>query len=409
MQYIKSVYIYIRYLIYRYFIGRKFKSHYLYYDSQLLTVNESIFESSFFGYYNISPLNEMGDCLFGRVGTDLKRGSLKNELAIYVRDCKGLTKSLAHTKSWNWQQGAMLQWLDKERIIYNDYLQKNNEYVSIIKNVGTGKSIICSRPIYAVSKTSDFALSLNFDRLTLMRPDYGYFNKDINWDEIPNDETDGVWYLDLNKNTSKLILSINQLKSLDPVPSMNNARHKINHIDISPNSKKFIFLHRWKSNSGRYTRLISANCEDGSDIKIVTGDEMVSHNCWWGSHDIISFCRLKDGRDRYVHFNLDRGFVKIIGEDHFQRDGHPSISPDGKWMVTDEYPGLNRFSNLYLYNLKNNNMYLIGEFYRSLKFMGENRIDLHPRWSPDCKYLSIDSGHTGSRQMFLLNVEKIVS
>jgi len=37
------------------------------------------------------------------------------------------------------------------------------------------------------------------------------------------------------------------------------------------------------------------------------------------------------------------------------------------------------------------------------------RCDLHPRWSRDSKKVSIDSAHEGSRQIYVLDVEKIVA
>ena len=50
---------------------------------------------------------------------------------------------------------------------------------------------------------------------------------------------------------------------------------------------------------------------------------------------------------------------------------------------------------------------LIGKFLSPLKFNGYNRCDLHPRWSPDGKFISIDSTYAGSRKSYLINVSKI--
>ena len=46
-------------------------------------------------------------------------------------------------------------------------------------------------------------------------------------------------------------------------------------------------------------------------------------------------------------------------------------------------------------------------FYQPLKYQGENRIDLHPRWSKDGKFVSIDSGHRGKREFHVMNISQI--
>ena len=51
---------------------------------------------------------------------------------------------------------------------------------------------------------------------------------------------------------------------------------------------------------------------------------------------------------------------------------------------------------------------LIGKFYSPLKFNDYNRCDLHPRWSPEGKYISIDSAHQGDRRTYLIDVSKII-
>lgn len=405
---IKALLIYLRYLLIRYIKKRKYRASYLDHRVELNAVNDSYKYSSFFGYYNISPLNNDKLCLFGWVQTEKKRGSLESVMEINLRMSGNFVTNIAKTKSWNWQQGAMLQWYNESEVIYNDYLPKKDSYISKIVNIETGNEKILNKPIYSVSNDGKFALTLNYERLALMRPDYGYFNKKADWKDIPKNSHDGIWFIDIQEDDSKLILTLDQLKNYEPVSSMKGAKHKVNHIDIAPNGKRFMFLHRWVGPKGRFMRLITANCEDGSKLHMVTGNDMVSHNCWWGSEDIISFCRLENGTNRYAHFKDQQGYVEVIGDEEFNRDGHPSVSPNGRWMLTDEYPGLGRFSKLYMFDLQNKQKYLIGEFYQPLKFSGEIRVDLHPKWGPNGKFVSIDSAHTGKRQMYLLNIEEFL-
>lgn len=363
---------------------------------------------SFFGYYNITPFNRKGDVLFHEALTSDVRGSLVMPVDLCLNsnnDVINFGKSLA----WNWQQGCMLQWYagSDNMVIYNDYSVADNQYISVIQDF-FGKKTIIDRPIYSVAKSGEFALSLNFDRLAIMRPDYGYFNRNQCVDDLPSDIEDGIWHVDLKLNTHKLIITLQQLKEFEPNHTMTGAQHKVNHIDISPNGKQFMFLHRWIGPQGRFMRLFTAKSQNGEHLNLVTGNTMVSHSCWVGDTDIYSFCRVEGVKDKYAHFNDTFGYVNIVGDNYFNQDGHPSVSPDGKWMLTDEYPDKTGFSKLYIFNLNNENRIEIGKFYQPIKYNGENRIDLHPRWSVDGKTVSIDSGHNGFRSMYTIDVSNIV-
>jgi len=50
----------------------------------------------------------------------------------------------------------------------------------------------------------------------------------------------------------------------------------------------------------------------------------------------------------------------------------------------------------------------LGRFFAPWRFDGENRCDLHPRWSPDGNCVSIDSSHEGVRMSYIINVSNVV-
>jgi len=389
---------YSRYIYYRYFLNKAFTNNKLYYKLKLTKCMN--IKESFFGYYNLSPQNNNGETLVCVPN--------KDDLYIYLKNSEKVQK-IYSTNAWNWQQGAMLQWSpNKNNTIYLNYYCKNTKkYITNIVNTKSKKIVkTLELPIACIAKDESYALSLNFERLAIMRPDYGYFNN--NEVKLPNNNNDGIWKIDIETNRIELIISLNKLKKLNYVSTMDNAEHKVNHIDIAPNGERFMFLHRWKSRGGRYMRLITAD-KEGKNLYILNGDKMTSHSCWWKSDKIISFCSTQEFDNNYIVFYDKSMLREKLSTKLPSKDGHPSVSPDGRWLITDTYPSYDRNSHLLLYNIENDECFHIGRFFQPLKYKGSYRIDLHPKWNLDGKKIFFESGHSGYRNLYSININAIIS
>lgn len=398
---IKKLLIYFRYILYRYFIKNNFKSFYTFKNIQ--TKKVSNISLSFFGYYNISPENNQKEILFLKVDSEKERSSIDESAEIYLKHADESFSEISQSKTWNWQQGCMLQWFPQNDnlIIFNDYDDKTSQYISKVIDKNGNLIRKYNIPINNVSKNGKFALSLNYDRLAIIRPDYGYF-KHLNY-SLPNDNDDGIWYLDMETGDIKLIITLEQLKNFYPTITMKGAKHKVNHIDISPNGERFMFLHRWIGAQGRFMRLITAKI-DGTELYILNGDKMTSHSCWWGNDKIISFCYTSEFGNAYTVFTDKTSKRQLLSSKLPTHDGHPSVSPTGKWLITDSYPGLDRMSFLYLYNMENDNLIVLGRFFQPLRYHGEMRIDLHPKWNQTGNKIYFESGHQGKRCLYVINL-----
>jgi len=308
------------------------------------------------------------------------------------------SKFIASTNAYNWQQGSKLQWLNEKEIIFNDYCHNDKQYVSYLVNVSSLEKQKIEWPIYDVYE--DYALTLNFKRLRDLSRDYGYFstNDAINYDLL----ADGIFKFNLDGSSYELLISMSSIIDAHFKDSMSDANHYVNHISISPNGNKFMFLHRWLKNGVRYDALFVVN-SDGTNLRCLADDNMVSHCFWKNNNEIIGYLRDRKNGDGYFLIDVNCGKKELIEKMQGFGDGHPHIVNDV--LISDTYPNKSKMKELLLYNLENDDFKILGEFYEPFSFYGENRCDLHPRLSPDKKYLFFDSVHTGRRHLYMIKHE----
>jgi hypothetical protein len=88
-------------------------------------------------------------------------------------------------------------------------------------------------------------------------------------------------------------------------------------------------------------------------------------------------------------------------------NGHLIFSPNSKYLLADTYPN-NNVQYLSLTRVADKKMVIIGRFYHSKRQRRDWRCDLHPRWSSDGKYISIDTIHYGKRKVLILDAKKAI-
>ena len=358
----------------------------------------------FFGYYDKSPWNideRYVICL--RVKDSLESVAPSSPAEIVLIDMFDDKKLevINQTYTWNLQQGAMLQWLgpdfDKE-IIFNDF--RDGKYCSVIYNIYSKKERILNLPIYDVTSNGKYALSLDFSRLHSLRPGYGYSNlreknKGI---DIPDDAA--IKLLDIKKNTSKVIITYKELFDYKKKNSMIGAKHWVNHIMVNPSGNRTMFLHRWIKDEKTYTRLLTMNI-DGSDLFILNDDDMTSHSYWKNDTVILSFAHKNGfGKGYFNFYDKSHRFDTTIEE--LKNDGHPSYSPDGKKIITDQYANKQRKQMLYL--ITDEKVNILAKVFSPFKFDGDFRCDLHPKWDRKSQKVAFDGTFEGKRGLYMVRI-----
>ena len=204
------------------------------------------------------------------------------------------------------------------------------------------------------------------------------------WSDDPAPEADGIFQLDLTSGASKLTVSLAQLAGMNPVESMGSAFHYVNHIQVSPGSKRFAFFHIWRTGETTWqVRLYSAKL-DGSGLNCLLDSGKISHYDWMDDANILVWARQRDVGERFLLCNLDSGSRRIIGEGLLTEDGHCSFSPDRQWVLNDTYPDPYDMRTLMLFRWRDCKRIDLARLHSpKSKWWGEIRCDRPPRWSPD--------------------------
>ena len=321
---------------------------------------------------------------------------------------------LGQSSAWCWQQGCMLQWRpgSKTEVLWND--REDGRFVCRIFDVMTGKGRTIPHPVYSVSPDGKSAVAPDFSRVYDVRPGYGYPGLTDSYADDLAPKDSGVFHVDLETGESKLILSLADIASLGTIPqSEPGIKHYFNHLLFSPDGSRFIALHRWQYPKGnRLTRLITAR-PDGSDVRVVISNGYASHFIWRDPHHILSQARHWLGNDEWGDFLFEDvdggGDVKEIGHGVLDPWGHLSYLPDNDWILNDTYPiGEQRMQTPHLYHVPTGRRVDLGDFHLPEVYTGQWRIDTHPRFSPDGRFVCFDSPHENEgRQLHLIDISAI--
>ncbi|MDF1658561.1 MAG: hypothetical protein P1U58_13175 [Verrucomicrobiales bacterium] len=383
-------------------------------------------EFHWFGYYDklqFDPTNRF--VLANQVNFEHRTPTEFDRIKVGMIDLENNDEwiEVGKSEAWGWQQGCMLQWLpgSSSNVIWND--RDSDQFVCRVHDVKTGETNTIPRPIYALSPDGKWGISADFARIQNLRPGYGYQGVD---DPVRNErapESSGIWRVNIETGDSELIISLAQLAEIPfHGTPLTDQWNYVNHLLVSPDSKRFIFLHRWRAkgpddsefavNNGFVTRMFTAAI-DGSDLFEVDPSGFTSHFIWRDPEHICAWTKPEGMESAFYLFQDKTDQIKVVGREKMPDNGHNTYLPIGdgtQWILNDTYPrGVRRQQNPYVYHVPTDTRHDLGKFHLPGEYKGEWRCDTHPRSSNDGKTICIDSPHGGSgRQLWLLDISEIV-
>ena len=326
---------------------------------------------------------------------------------------------IGETTTWNWQQGNRLQWIpgSSEEIIWNDRSDDGQRFVSRLYNTQSKKTRTLPRPIYTISPDGLTALTHDYERMKHGGTNYVGIEDKFDGQWAP--EGVNIWKMDLHSGDAEPIISIREMAKLmypeDHIVDQERTLYFFRE-GFNPSGTRFIFFVKdAKPGERARTEGFSATRE-GEDIRYVykepshhfwLDDEWIMDNGWHtppGKQDQVrGYFLFKDdgpGKTKEIYFEAPTG--------------HITLSRDGNWILTDTY-NMDGYIHLYMYHLPTKKLIPLAKLEthfkrkQTLKKVGYYRIDLHPRFTPDGKKVSIDSSHEGlGRQIYLLDISHIV-
>ena len=362
----------------------------------------------FFGFHNICPWSPDNKYLLTHRSVISQCHKPKPgeciEIGYFSGEKYGTYIQIAETKAWNWQQGSMLQWLGKgSNLIYNDFNGVFN-HARILSVDGVNLNDL-EKPIAAVSPDGAHAASFSFERLKIGMPGYEYASGSVSELKECIPKHDGLFMTEINSQRTQLLFSIEDMVNTCTKASFSDAYHFFSHCLFSPDSKRLLFFHRWlQSNNALKTRMISCDI-DGSNMYIFPTNDFVSHVCWLDNRHIIAYAGVNKLGNHYFLLKDKGGIQSIVGLNCFTSDGHPNVSPDKRWLLTDTYPDRFRLQHLILYDMQNALPHILLKARIPFKFKNEGRCDFHPRWDRLGQNISFDSAHLGQRAHCTISID----
>lgn len=374
-------------------------------------------EGYFFGFHDVCPFSVDDSKLLANQLTIPFRMPVATEgLNVgYFELTEGQLEnfvSLGTSYAWNYHKGCRLQWLDPQRVIYND-ARNGEELVSKIVELDTKKETVIPFPIDSVSRDGTYAATFNYGRLERYMPGYGYHNYTeaghCNDEYLP--DTTGLFLGHLETGKKELLISLRELAQIgDLAPGHESCFHYVTHTLFSSDNRYISFLHRWVDGTdtfNRHSRLVSYDLETRT-CSVAPTNDMVSHYVWNDQNQIIAYCRI-GAVDSHVLFKEPTlQDYQVVAYPRLNSDGHQSFLASTAF-VTDTYPDRHRMAKLYAVDIPSNGVELLASLKSFKKFQSKAGhhwcCDLHPRMNRKGDMVCFDSVHTGKRALCVMKID----
>lgn len=369
----------------------------------VLKVRVDGYRNVFFGYYDKSPFcatNENHIIVHANNANPYHKPSPNEKTDILIVDWRTgkIIRKLGETYSWNWQQGARVHWIDESTYVFNQYVESDNKYKAVIGNIVNENTRLLPLPVQE-THPKGIVFSISYEALQLIRPDYGYRNKQATIDDIKTEKLSAYY---INEDIIVDIITIEELlfRTENYIVNQKISKSKINHVLCSPNADGIVFLHRYFVGDKRVSDLYYTDLKS-TETKLLLHDKNLSHYTWINDKKLLYTGHGQYGFGYYLLdiLTLENNFILSYS------DGHPYFYKE-KYVITDTYPDRHNIRHVVKLDLiKRKIIAEIGSFKEPFLAHGETRCDLHPSISKTGKFLQIDIFDKSGRGIGIIELE----
>ena len=350
---------------------------------------EVVFEDNadrdiFFGYHDRTPFNTNSRFVLSHRSNkeklDIGFFNMDDELPDF--------NFISSSEAFSRQQGTMLQWdylHNTSSVNFNTCINGAYKNISIDTN---NQSIISeiNFPVYCISSDFKWALSCNFFQLAKQRPGYGIENSQVITKK--DKHLDGIWIINRLTGDTQLLASYRDM--LKDLPCDFSDNIYVNHLSFSPDTNTVAWFLINEKKPTRKIYFLSMCLDQKREIKNIESDRLISHYCWVNNDVILGINRDLDLNWNYSEYNLGNS-SRIDLKINTGFDGHPMFNRHSNKIIIDSTPDSKRYQHLLCYDWASKKMIQLDKLFTPKNFLGPDRCDLHPRWSPDSLMVSVDT------------------
>lgn len=381
------------------------------------SVNPIVYrEGFFFGFHDLQPFSaDSSTVLANRLYFDEPRMPHDDDyIDVGYFEFDGLDfgefTKVGQTNAWNYHKGCRLQWVNAGKVAFNCTV--DGQLSAMIVDTRSNEEWVVPYPVDTVSPDGRYATSFSYERLEKHMPGYGYCHRD---DAFLSDRAPagtGLFLIDLETNSRTLIADLATLAdSTAGAEASLVSDHYVTHSEFSQDGRYISFLHRWTGayKGKRYTEFMLYDRNTGELRRLPTTGHMTSHYVWNGRREILAYCNY-EGVDSHVLLDVEAPRrSRRIAYPTLNSDGHQSFIGDAEF-VTDTYPDKYRMAKLWKVDIEEESAELLASVYSPGKYQsspqkGHVACDLHPRVSPDGRFVCFDTVHSGRRALAVMAID----
>lgn len=305
--------------------------------------------------------------------------------ALFVMDAAGdHIHCVAESVAFELHTGCLPIWKDKQTIIFRGKHPDGKHYTGIVD--------ITTREIREVQGL--LSRGLNPDRTKLI----------CQWEESDQSEKQGVTIIDLdNLSCTEIITSdelteamldtFNRAERMPDMDADRMIRPQVANIKWSPDGAKLML--RFNYMPGQYMKSLFVLNPDGTDL---TRMDLVTpafgHHSWHPDARHILYCDRSEIGPGPIYYLIDRDGLGRRALHTERLGGHPIFNPAGTEIVD--------FGNGWIWHLEveTGNVQKLASYTNNL----HSGLHPHPSWSPDGTQVIYHSDHTGTTQLYVLQL-----